>query len=62
MQRASEIMGYDRETSFSFQDVPLFCKNYKKNKGISSTTCKIIAFERTQISEAVIKVAADKWP
>lgn len=47
MQRASEIMGYDRETSFSFQDVPLFCKNYKKNKGISSTTCKIIAFERT---------------
>lgn len=31
MQRASEIMGYNRET-FSFEDVPLFCKNYKKIK------------------------------
>lgn len=46
MQRASEVMGYNRET-FSFEDVPLFCKNYKKNKGISSTTCEIIASERT---------------
>lgn len=32
MQRASEIMGYNRETSFSFQDIPLFSKNYKKIK------------------------------
>lgn len=30
MQTTYEIMGYNREASFHFQDFPLFRKNYKK--------------------------------